>query len=107
MKIKECPTFWANIYIAGDYDDAVRSCREFCMEGFCVSVSRMEFVYTMGLEEGVCVKIINYARLPSTDAELSDKAEKLGLKLMGDLYQGSFSIETPTGTKFYSRRESD
>lgn len=95
------------IWIGGDVADARRACRRFTMSGLCVAVQPADFVYTMGLEAGVCVTLINYPRFPSDPAQVEAKAIDLGHFLCDELCQGSFSVEGPQVTHWFSRREFD
>lgn len=106
MQITEAPTYWAHIYMAGDLADAERVCREHCMEiGLCVTVTPCQYIYTGGQEAGVVVGFINYPRFPLPPEQITERAEALGMRLMFALCQQSFSVETPSGTKWFSRRE--
>jgi hypothetical protein len=76
--IKSEPSFYANIWIAGDYKQAVQACREFCMNvPLCATVSPTTFVYVGGAEEGVCVRLINYPRFPERPDVIRDRATAL------------------------------
>lgn len=97
-------TWYASIHIAGDKDVATQVCREFCMEGLCVTVTPTTFVYTGGLEEGVCVRIIQYPRFPRPERELMGVAIRLADTLRARLCQHSFTIETPDESHFFSAR---
>jgi hypothetical protein len=98
------PTAWATIFIAGDYADAVRCCRNFCDEGLCVTIESTTYVYTRGAEAGVRVGLINYPRFPSTQEQLTDKALRLSDELRQALFQSSYSIMTPAETIWRSWR---
>ena len=99
------PSRTFRIWIAGDYDDALRACREFCSnEGACFAVSRAAYPYTGGMEDGLCVTLINYPRFPKSEAELADKAIRLGGFLREKLYQDSFTVEGPDKTVWLSNR---
>jgi hypothetical protein len=97
-------TWYANIWIGGDHAQAIKTCREFCMEGLCVTVTPTSFVYTGGMEEGVCVRLIQYPRFPRPERELMGVAIRLADALRMTLYQHSFTIETPDETHFFSAR---
>ena len=107
INIKTCPTYWAKIFIAGELYQIEQTCRKFCLEGFCVTVTPTNYIYTYGEETGAEVGIINYPRFPKEPAEILDKAQDLGFALMEDCCQGSFTIMTPDETTFYSRRSQD
>lgn len=103
----ECAsTLTFRIWIAGDYEDAVRACREFCAsEGACFAISPCAYVYTGGMEDGVVITLINYPRFPSNMPEMSDKIQRLAEHLMERLFQHSYTIEGPEDTVWTSRRE--
>ncbi|WP_422383299.1 hypothetical protein [Roseibium album] len=99
------PTFWAEIAIAGDYDDARRTCRKFCESGLCVTVTKTSFIYTGGEQSGVLVRLINYPRFPATPAEIEAKAIELAHDLRDHLFQDSFTVITPEKSTWFTRRE--
>lgn len=104
-QVKSCPI---KIYIAGDYDKAVRSTKEYCDEfGYCVTVTPTTYVYTSGSELGVIIGLINYPRFPADYAEILRHAMAIAEKLRVDLEQESYSIETLESTIWYSYREND
>lgn len=99
------PTIRFDIFIAGDLAQAKQLCREFCMlEGACVTVEAVDYIYTGGEEAGVRVGLINYPRFPSNAEELFAKAGRLADLLMDRLCQHSYSIVGPESTDWYSRR---
>lgn len=104
LTLKKSSTFTATIFIAGDYDDAVRACREFCEEGLCVTVEKCAYVYTGGMEDGVRIGLINYPRFPKSENDLVIKAAQLGMHLRERLYQDSFTVVSDTQTYWYTRR---
>ena len=98
-------TYWAKIYIAGDYDTARQICKQFCMRGLCVNVSQTNYIYTGGEEVGVVVELINYPKFASTPQEILDTTKVLAGHLLMSLCQFSYTIMTPEETFFYSRGE--
>lgn len=103
--ITAAPTIRYDIFIAGDHAQAKHICRNFCMEiGLCVTVERVDYIYTGGEEAGVRVGLINYPRFPVDQLELANKAYQLAHKLMLGLCQHSFSIVGPEKTEWFSRR---
>ena len=105
---KHANSFPVNIFIAGDYDKAVISVREYCEAiGYCVTVTKTIYVYTGGEEEGVIIGLINYPRFPTGPNEILDHALALGKKLLVDLDQETFSIQNHRNTAWYSRRPLD
>ena len=92
MKAK---SFTHVIYIAGDYDKAVDVCRDYCEEGYCVSLDKTDYVYTGGMQSGVSVTLINYPPYPQSKEQIYSRAVDLGHILMGKLYQKSFTIVGP------------
>lgn len=104
MQRSASPTFWAEIAIAGDYDDARRICRRFCEVGLCVTVTATSFIYTGGEQSGVLVRLINYPRFPEKPENITNKALSLAEELRTGLLQDSFSVITPTETIWATRR---
>ena len=105
MTNDSAPTIRVDIFIAGDIAQAKQECREFCMEeGACVTVDRVDYIYTGGEETGVRIGFINYPRFPCDENALFNKAGRLADKLMHRLCQHSYSIVGPTHTVWYSRR---
>lgn len=104
MNSKRCDTYWAKIYIAGSIDKIEQVCREWCMRGACVTVTPTNYIYTMGEERGAEVGFINYPRFPKSKEEILCNAQELADELMERCCQGSYTIMTPDGTTFYSRR---
>lgn len=101
------PSHTVRIWIAGDYQDALRCVRAFCAnEGACFAIQPTEYVYTGGQESGVCVTLINYPRFPATPDDLNDKARRLAADLCVALFQQSYSIECPSTTEWVSHRSS-
>lgn len=99
------PSHWARIHMAGPLPDAERVCREFCFEaGLCVTVTPTRFIYTGGEETGFVVGLLNYPRFPTAPEALRETAEKLGHRLMHALFQGSYLLETPSESTWFSRR---
>lgn len=105
MRVSNAPTITYRIWIAGDYADAVRTVREFCQEGACFAVQPTDYIYTGGMESGVCVTLINYPRFPSNPGELFGKAKRLADLLQERLFQDSFTIEGPDNTVWFTTRE--
>ena len=101
----KCGYGQADIYIAGNPELAKHYCAEYCMSGLCVSVFDCDYVYTGGQEKGVKITLINYARFPSTQHDITDKAKYLGEFLCRKLHQSSFSVVSPDGSFFISRRD--
>lgn len=99
-------TYWADIFIGGSYETAVEACRDFCMDGLCVSVSPCDFVFTGGMESGVRIGLIRYPRFPHcSDEDINERAEELARFLIERLHQQSCTIVNPKETWWYSRRD--
>lgn len=100
------PAFYANIWIAGDAQEAERICRRYCMEvGLCVTVTPTTFVYTGGAEVGVCVRLVNYPRSPRDPQDIEAQAMDLARMLRVGLCQWSFMVETPAKAIWVTTRE--
>ena len=94
-------SYTARIWMAGDYDDARRTARQFCAnEGACFAITRTDFIYTGGEESGVMVTLIHYPRFPSTPEALWAKANRLAVQLAAALFQKSYSVEAPDRTEW-------
>jgi hypothetical protein len=92
------------VWIAGNYDDAIRAVREWCDgRGDCYAVSPCAYVFSGGMEQGICVTRINYGRFPESPKDLRERVIALGEHLASRLYQKSYSIETPTETLYLTR----
>lgn len=100
----EAPSYSVDIFIAGSRQAATEAMREFCLRGECVTVSETDYVYTGGLEAGVRVGLINYARFPRTTEQLRDRAIEIAHFLIERLHQQSCSVVAPDRTLFLSRR---
>lgn len=99
------PSFYANIWIAGDHAQAVQSCRDYCMDvPLCVTVTPTTFVYVGGAEAGACVRLLNYPRFPSTPDRIRDTAKHLAGYLRRALCQHSYTVEFPDSTCWDSVR---
>lgn len=104
--IATSPTIRVEIFIAGDLQQAMQVCREWCMEvGACVTVDPVDYIYTGGEESGVRVGFINYPRFPSDADALMSRAGALAERLMHRLCQHSYSIVGPENTIWFSRRQ--
>lgn len=100
----EEPTVQVLVFLAGDMADVRRACREFCMEGLCVSVERTDFIYTCGAEEGALVRVVNYPRFPSTEGEFYLKAKQLARHLRVACHQSSVLVVGPHRTAWITTR---
>lgn len=100
----EAPSYSIDIFIAGSRAAATDAMREFCLRGECVTVTEADYVYTGGMEAGVRVGLINYARFPRTAEELDARAVEIAKFLIDRLHQQSCSVVGPHGTRFLSRR---
>jgi hypothetical protein len=92
-------SWYANIWIAGDVALAKQACARYCRGvGLCVTVTPTTYIYTGGIEEGMCVRLINYPRFPATSEAVAEKARGLAALLSVELCQKSYSIEYPDTT---------
>ena len=108
LKFKSAPTLTYRLWIAGDYATAVQVVREFCRgEGACFSVMPCAYVYTGGMEDGVCVTGINYPLFPADEAKIYNQVGRLAEKLRHRLCQLSYTIEGPRETRWVSHRQED
>lgn len=95
-------TYHIEICIAGNLDDAKRTCRSFCFNvGLCVTVTPTDYVYTGGQEAGVIVRLINYPRFPTTKEQMWEVAVALGARLKHDLCQNNYSLVADDKTQWF------
>jgi len=105
MEFMSCDTYWVKIYIAGPIEVAKQIIRlHTASVGLCVTIDPTTYIYTGGEEAGYVVGLINYPRFPSTPDELDVKAAVLASALRAGTGQSSYTIMTPTTTKFFSYR---
>lgn len=93
-------TYQIQIYIAGELQQIQTSLQEYVMCGFCVTVTPTKYVYTGGVETGVIIGLINYARFENTIADLNKHAFSIAEKLLKDCYQRSCSVVLPDKTYY-------
>lgn len=104
--IKTADTYAVSIWVAGDTSEAERICRKFCMDvGLCVTVTPTAYVYSGGTETGVCVRLVNYPRFPSSPDKIDATAMGLARELRYGLCQWSVMVETPHQTTWLTMRE--
>lgn len=102
MSLSSVKTWHATIWMGGDYNDAVRCCRFYCTaHPLCVTVMPVAFCYHAGMEDGVCIRLINYPRFPESEEAILAKATHLADTLRVELCQKSYSIECPDKTHYY------
>lgn len=105
MITKNVPTYGIHIYGSGPLAVAEQTCRRFCLEGLCVTISPTRFIYTGGEETGYCVNLLNYPRFPAEPDKLNDTAKRLALELLEDTYQHSILIVNPNEAIWFTKRE--
>lgn len=105
---KRVPTCTYRLYMSGDYLKAKEVLVESCsLQGACFSITPTDYIYSGGQEQGFTVTLISYPRFPKTKKMLWEEVSTLAVLLMIRLGQGSFTIEGPSETVFYSRRKED
>ena len=97
--------YYANIFMAGNIEDAKRICAEFCFKvGLCVTVTKTEYIYTGGRESGFVVGLVNYPRFPADPGEIAATAKTLAAVLISGLHQHSALVQTPDAATWFTRR---
>lgn len=104
-KNKVSSTYWVKIYIGGDYDVAKQICRKYVMKGLCINISKVDYIYTMGEESGICVELIQYPIFEKNVFDILEDAMQLANELMEGLYQGSYTVVSPDKTYYHSRKQ--
>ncbi|QGZ14253.1 hypothetical protein PP940_gp109 [Rhizobium phage RL2RES] len=94
--------------MAGDINHAKQIIRKFCFDvGLCVTIDPTTYIYTGGEEEGFKIRLIHYPRFPVERPELYTRALDLGVILMKELSQTSFSVVGDDFTYWITRRPFD
>ncbi len=97
-------SFRIDIHIAGDISTARATCKRFVWHNHsCVTIKEQDFVYTGGLESGVCVGIVQYPKYPVSHVKLIENAQYLAQNLMIDLHETSALIVTDIDTYWLHR----
>lgn len=105
-KTKTVSTHLVSVYIAGDYADALRFCRQYTTDvGLCVTVSEVDFAYSYGMESGVRIDLVNYPRFPSNPDDIDQRAFDLAEKLMYELCQRTALVVDPIATTWIYRED--
>lgn len=103
-----CPTFTITLFMAGDYAHAKQLVNRWVADNpMCFAMSAVDYPYTFGCESGFRLDAINYPRFPTDEATRRATVEAIAEHLMVELNQGSYTIQAPSGTTFYSRRAGD
>ena len=106
MKTTRCPSVNVKIYVAGDIGNIREACRRWCFKkGACVTITPTDYVYTGGTEAGAIIGFINYPRFATTEDIIVKRAHELAQLLVKRCNQLSCTVEGPTETVFFSRRE--
>lgn len=106
-KEKSAPTHEYKIFIAGNYDGIEQACRSYCEKGLCVSVKKADYVFKFGMESGAEITLINYPRFPASEKDTQAEAFALARFIAEENYQGSYTVQGPSETFFFSRRDFD
>jgi len=107
---REHETVTVDLWIARPKDDFKATGMMHCLQeyvnkvGLCVSITKTDFMYSGGWEQGWRIGFRNYPRFPSDPMELLAHAERVGKGMaeMGD--QGSFMIEEVGGSTYWLTR---
>ena len=104
---KTAVTHSFSLYVTGEgIEEAVQ---DYCNEmGLCVTVTKTNYIFTGGSEEGYIIGLINYPRFPTKEWELKRIATNLGVYLIGRCNpNGSFTLQGDRMTEFWSNRPGD
>lgn len=105
MRFKAAESYYANIWIGGDPNIAKQVLRRYVFaHPLCVTVTPTDFIYTGGVESGMCVRMMNYPRFPKEKNPFRMEANQLAMHLLEELGQWSCSVEHPDQTIWMSRR---
>ena len=108
--MKMVKTYWANIYCGlmkgykgyqYTYEDALLFMKDYVNleeDGLCVTVSKTNYVYRDGNEEGIIVGLINYPRFPTETEKLESRAMLIAENLKERFQQNRVTIVFPNET---------
>lgn len=103
MKSESVSTYVVDIFVSGPTHLIEAECSKYCLDvGLCVSVSRVKYIYTGGIELGSRVTLLNYPRFPSSEARINMEAEELAKKILVATHQRSALVVTPKRTVWYT-----
>lgn len=104
---KLCNSFPIQLFVTGEGIE--QHCQQYCnVVGLCVTVTETNYIYSGGSEKGYIIGLINYPRFPKEEFSLFRLAEDLGFFLLKNCNpSGSFTLQDPSFTYFYSNREGD
>lgn len=106
--VKEAQSYTCHLWMAGDYNEARAFLRRHVIDKpDCYSIMPASYIYTGGEEQGFRISLITYPRIPREPEEIAINLELIGIQLCEHLGQGSFTVETPQKTSFFSRRAVD
>lgn len=95
-------TFYANLHIAGCYEDAVKEARRFAYnKGYCVQVHKCDYIYTGGMENGLLIRVIQYPRFYKEVTQIKEDFIAFSHSMGEVLYQKSFTVEFPDDTLYF------
>jgi hypothetical protein len=106
---KETYSFPIQLFVTGDPIEIEQACQDYCDSiGLCVTVTKTNYIFKGGNEEGFIIGLINYPRFPKTMLDLFLIAEDLGKHLIETCNpEGSFTLQDNEKTFFYSNRPND
>lgn len=103
-KVIKNKSYWVRIYMAGDINKAEETCRSFVECGLCVNISKTNYIYSFGEQDGFVVELIQYPKFPDTEHSILNKATELMELLLVECHQKSCTIMTPEDV-YYVERE--
>lgn len=97
-------SYWVRIYVSGPIPMIEQCCREFVLEGLCVTVTPTNYIFTHGEQTGAIIEIINYPVYPSSPEEQWDKAIDLANFILDNTHQGSYTVMDAENVITFDRR---
>lgn len=105
---RESITHEVKIFVSGPIQLIKQACTEYCSDvGLCVTVTPTDYVYSHGEESGAIIGLINYPKFPSTPDEINKKAHELAITILNKTHHGSYTIQAPYKTIWFSRKKED
>jgi hypothetical protein len=107
MKHITSKTYSVDVYLSGRYEKIKDVLSLYTLKGLCISIEKVDYIYTHGIESGAKVQLINYPRFPTSEDDLLQEAIDMGKEVLSQTGQGSFTVVSPDTTHFFSVREKD
>lgn len=100
-------SYWVRCYISGPIEMVKQCCREFVLDGLCVTVTPTTYIYTHGEESGVMIELIRYPKYPNSPGSKKDNWNtmvELADFILDQTHQGSYTVMDAENAITFDRR---